>query len=316
MNMRDNNNDNYQIQVCETTDTLDITDIDNILIESDSESDSGSDLDPNTVTDSDPNKVTDSDSNSGSELVSNVTEIIKLHMQNLMMFNYEFSNLFQLFEKSTDQQKHNIILTDDMPHKMKATMLGFLRENDFLKVMMNDKHLMQEVLMYLNDACFLILIFTLTDEIIVPMLIKSRTFLTKNRVGQLKKFGSDLYGLDYYHIIANNIDTSSSDILSESIKCIEPNILPDDSIDANNVIRILSDYISTSGIELLEYRLSLHTDRDKIIKTLNYTSSKRTLDNLSRPTNTLSGPTKWPIKWLVDIGEIIISTSADVLKIK
>jgi hypothetical protein len=317
-------NEPDQIQIYEATDT-DVVIFNDILIDphiSNDSSDSDTDSDSNTDSNTDSDAGTNPDNSNkksrictieSTKLISDITDIIKSHVQNLMMFNYEFPNLFQLFKKNESSQKHNIILTDDMPPIMKAKILGLLNEKEFLRIMVNDTYLMEEVMPHLDDTCFLLLILTLTNQIIVPMLLKIRTFLTIDRVRQLKKFGSDLYGLDYCHIIANNINNTSENTLSESIKCIEPNILPDDKDDAKNIIKILSEFISTSGIELLEARLGLHTERENILRSYNVKSDKITQTTFSF---VIDHSVKKPIKWLVDVGETIISTSTDVLKIK
>jgi len=280
----------------------------------DTDTDSDTDVEENKYinkdekTNRDEKKYSQDNTAKNLNLVSDVTEIIKTHVQNLMMFNCEFPKLYQLFKRSTSSQKHNIILTTDMPPKMKAQILGLLSEKDFLRIMMNDTPLMEDVMMHLDNKCLLSLIVTMTDQSIIPILIKLRTFLTISRVKQLKKFGSDLYGLDYHHVIANHLDNASEDTLSESIKCIDPNVLPDDSIDAKNVVNVLSVFISTAGRELLTNRLGLHTEREKIKQTKETEQTALSL--------IIDHSVKKPIKWMVDVSGIIINTSTDVLGIK
>lgn len=206
-----------------------------------------------------------------------------------------------MFSKSTSPYRHNIILTHDMTPKIKAKIIALLTEREFLDIMTNDKQLMDEVLVHLDDRCFLLLILTFTDKIIIPMLLKHRTFLTVDRVSQLRKydnFNGEFYGFDFHHVIANNIDITSEDTINESIKCIHPELLPIDKTDIEKVLKNLSEFISVPSLKILE------------VKMISYEQFQNAaFSSLKLFGNAALSTVNKPIKWMVDL-------SLDVVKNK
>jgi hypothetical protein len=253
-----------------------------------------------------PNDIDDKEKER-KDIMVDVTNIIRSHVQNLMLFNREFPQLLKLFKKSISPYKHHIILTKDMAPVMKANILGLLNDHEFLSIMASDLHLLDEIFIHLDDRCFLLLISSLTDQIIIPLLLRHKTFLTVDRVKKLKDLGSEFYGLDYYHIIANNIDIITNEKLLESISLIDKNLLPNDDYDKKNVINMLKKFIATPGLDFLRDMMRLYSKKDNILY------NGKNFDSID---NIIDTTVKKPIKWLVDVGETIISASTKKFNLK
>ena len=185
-----------------------------------------------------------------------VTNIIKDNVQLLFMFNYDFCENYKTYtEYSKPYQNyaphdHRLILPDWISPIIKAGILETLSREQFID-MMNNKHLMQEVLPYLNDKLFMEIILTFVDSITIPILLKSSIFLTDTRVNSLMKNGAMYYGIEYHHLIANVIDPFDP----LSVKLISPMICPKSIADIKLVLQYLQQYIMVPVYKSLEVKM-------------------------------------------------------------
>lgn len=262
-------------------------------------------------------------------IIQKITNIIKNDDRILLVFEHnvckdsiidtlksyvEYLNMYEF-------DIHKLIIPSWLPITIKVMILEMLSEEQFISII-HDQLLMQEVLPYINDKLFMIIIFTFIDSLILPILFNAPSFLTDSRIKSLIDNGADFCGLEYRHLIANRID--SRDPLS--VQRLTPNICPKSAHGIKLVLNSLRFYVTESVYKSLEEKMTdliTNQDQDQYQDQTHLTELSITLDddkikndNLTRTNSNVPskiGTTHWARWALWDVPISAVSVVTEVV---
>lgn len=238
--------------------------------------------------------------------IKDVTDTISDHVQSMLIFNHDLPELYNIYQ--TDKSRHEkynlnhdkieyrYMFTDEMTPKIKAKTISLLSEDEILDLFTTDNNLAVEVLPYLSKDIFLYVMMSFTETFILPILLRSKRFLTYEHIKDLKR-DSFFYCLEYKHIIANNIDPFTL----ETIDKIDTRILPIDHKQVDDIISSLAQYVVSNILDRLKLRMISFIENKKYNPdSLDYANRVYSYDNQSNSVNQIIGA-----RWLKKVGNVI-----------
>ncbi|VBB17599.1 hypothetical protein YASMINEVIRUS_62 [Yasminevirus sp. GU-2018] len=243
-----------------------------------------------------------------------ITNKIKDLVNELFFYNQDVSELLKEFDKrkdvcSRDNKYHEMLLKESLPHVVKANVLDALQEDEFIDIMTSDKSLMMNVMPYLKAERFMTLFCTFVNDTLIPLLVRSTTFITDQKYCELIEKGAEFYGFDLCHVIANRVDAYDPN----SVESITHLLTPGDDNELRTVMDLIGKYLSPEVRTSLETKLrSLLREKAEFIAQANRVKN---LDVLGVMTKNIDMVKQYSLNIGSKIGEHVVHGATSVTKV-
>lgn len=185
----------------------------------------------------------------------NITTIIKTSVNDMFMFNQDVIRLLEEYDTADNLDKHHkllepVVFSNNFPLSLKIHMIKLLTDEELYSFVVLNPHFISDILPYIDPELVVNIISSISNAVMIPILLRSSTFITKSYI--LQKYSVEQSDFDLCHKVANGLDPLNIDTIN-NLSDIHAS---DTQAEIEEVIIILSEYLTPKYLEALRIKLT------------------------------------------------------------